>query len=130
MVFKSAIDSWYYGTMVVTAVILAIALIAVLKSGAMAGVVIVLLAAVLSLGLPIWLMLTTDYTVRTDVLDVRSGPFRWRIPRSEIHRIHPSRSLLSSPALSLNRLEIQYGQSKTILVSPADPGAFRQAIGM
>ncbi|WP_204137449.1 PH domain-containing protein [Halomicronema sp. CCY15110] len=130
MVFKSAIDTWYYVMIAVTAIILAVALVGLLKSGAIAGMVIVLLAAVLSLGLPIWLMLTTNYTVRTDVLDVRSGPFRWRIPRSEIYSIQPSRSLLSAPALSLNRLEIQYGQSKTILVSPADPEAFREAIGV
>ena len=130
MVFKSAIDGWYYAMMVVTAVVLTVALIGVLKSGAMVGVVIILLAAVLSIGLPLWLMVTTDYTVRTDVLDVKSGPFRWRIPRSEIHSIQPSRSLLSAPALSLNRLEIQYGQSKTILVSPANPERFREAIEM
>ena len=111
MVFKSAIDGWYYAMMVVTAIVLAVALIGVLKSGAMVGVVIILLVAAASLGLPLWLMVTTDYTVRTDVLDVRSGPFRWRIPRSEIHSIQPSRSLLSAPALSLNRLEIQYGQN-------------------
>ena len=130
MVFKSAIDGWYYAMMVVTAIVLAVALIGVLKSGAMVGVVIILLVAAASLGLPLWLMVTTDYTVRTDVLDVRSGPFRWRIPRSEIHSIQPSRSLLSAPDLSLNRLEIQYGQNKAILVSPADPEAFRQAIGV
>ncbi|NEQ43220.1 MAG: PH domain-containing protein [Leptolyngbya sp. SIOISBB] len=124
MCFKSAIDGWYYGVIVISAIVLGIAMFEVLKAGSTVGMLIVTVAAVLAVGLPIWLMLTTNYTIRPDVLEVRSGPFRWFIPRSEIHNVQRSRSLLSAPALSLNRLEIKYGQSKSILVSPKDQDAF------
>lgn len=124
MCFKSAIDSWYYGVLIISAMVLGLAIFEVLKARSPVGILIVTAAAVLAVGLPVWLMLTTNYTIRPDVLEVRSGPFQWFIPRSEIHSIQPSRSLLSAPALSLNRLEIKYGQSKSILVSPKEQDAF------
>ena len=124
MCFKSAIDGWYYGVIVISAIVLGISLFGVLRVGSTAGMLIIAMAAVLAVGFPIWLVLTTNYTIRPDVLVVRSGPFQWFIPRSEIHSIQPSRSLMSAPALSLNRLEIKYGQSKSILVSPKDQDTF------
>jgi hypothetical protein len=37
--------------------------------------------------------------------------------------------VLSSPALSLNRLEIRYGNGKRMLLSPQDAAGFLKAIG-
>ena len=42
------------------------------------GVVLVTLV------LPIWLLLDTNYTVTGEELRIRSGPFRWRIALSEV----------------------------------------------
>jgi hypothetical protein len=39
-----------------------------------------------------------------------------------------SRSPFSSPALSLDRLQIDYGAGKSILISPADKEGFIEAI--
>ena len=91
--------------------------------------VIIGVSAIVALGLPVWLLLSTYYLVDAGNLMIRSGPFRWSISISEIKSVEPSRSLLSSPALSLNRLEIQYGRGKTVLVSPKDVEGFRNAIG-
>ncbi|UKE71286.1 PH domain-containing protein [Xanthomonas cerealis pv. cerealis] len=78
-------------------------------------------AAVFVIGtvLPAWLLLSTAYTIESEVLIVRSGPIRQRIPLDQISDIRPSSNPISSPALSLDRLEIHYGQ-KRILISPKD----------
>jgi hypothetical protein len=42
----------------------------------------------------------------------------------DIRTVTPTRNPLSSPALSLDRLRIDYGRGRRIMVSPRDPGAF------
>ncbi len=76
-----------------------------------------------------WVLWGTYYVVKEGTLNVRSGPFRWRINIADIHRVRSSRSPLSSPALSLDRLRIEYGESRHILVSPEDQEAFIKALG-
>ena len=129
MTFRSAVDTWFYAVIVVTAVVVAAAALPALRAGNGAVVMAVGIAAVIAVGLPVWLLYSTHYTVTYEQLVIRSGPFLWRIPRSEIHEVRPTRSLLSSPALSLDRLEIRYGKGLTILVSPKDKAAFRDALG-
>ena len=65
----------------------------------------------------------TNYELSPEVLKVRSGVIRTSIPYQEIRQVRASRSWVSAPALSLDRLEITYGGSRT-LVSPRDPAAF------
>jgi hypothetical protein len=55
---------------------------------------------------------------------VRAGPFRWQVPLETLRSIRPTRSPLSSPALSLDRLELRYGQGRVLLISPADGARF------
>ncbi len=129
MVFKSAVDWWFYAVIAVSAVIVLIALYPLARSGQPWAIALAIASAVIPLGLPVWLLLTTDYTVSQGVLLVRSGPFSWSIPLAQIRAVGPSRSLLSSPALSVDRIEIQYGRGKRILVSPADREGFLRAIG-
>lgn len=74
-------------------------------------------------------MFGTSYTIDRRVLTVRSGPFRWKVPLDEIESVEATRSPLSSPALSLDRLRVRYGKRRSILVSPADKERFLQAIG-
>lgn len=52
------------------------------------------------------------------------GPFRWKIDIMTIISIRKTRNPLSSPALSLNRLEIRYGKWNTILISPKNVDQF------
>jgi hypothetical protein len=75
-----------------------------------------------------WIYLATYYEVNGSQLYIRSGPFTWQIATDEIHSVLPSGSMLSSPALSLDRLEIQYGRRRSILVSPAQRSAFLEAL--
>ena len=78
----------------------------------------------LSLGLVLWTVLGTYYTIDDARLRVRSGPFSWVIDLKDIESVTPTRSPLSSPALSLDRLRIDYGGGHSLMVSPGDKEAF------
>ncbi len=128
MKFQSAVDIWFY----LLALVLpgAIFIFIAMTIGAVDTVEIFVigLVAVLTLGFPVWLLFSTYYLVEANTLKVRCGPFKWLIPLYAIKSVKPSRSILSSPALPLSRLEIKYGQGQTILVSPKDVDGFQSAI--
>lgn len=78
--------------------------------------------------LPLWLLLGTRYTLDQGQLLIRSGPFRWRVPVADITRITSTSNPLSSPALSLDRLRIEYGRGSAIMISPRDKEQFLREI--
>lgn len=57
---------------------------------------------------------------------VRHGLITQRIPLADIEEVRPTRSPLSSPALSLDRLRIRFGKGffRSALISPADKDGF------
>ena len=74
-------------------------------------------------GLMIWVLYSTAYTLTADRLIVRSGPFRWTIALASIEEVSPSGDVWSSPACSLDRLKIRH-RSGWLLISPEDKPAF------
>lgn len=71
------------------------------------------------------LFFTTYYIVDEAVLKVKSGIFiNQTIPIASIKSITETNNLLSSPALSLDRLEIRYRKYDRVIVSPEDKGDF------
>lgn len=128
MVFRSKVDTWLSCVLLIAAAMALWAAAATLRqdsgTGLLVAVVLVLIGAVL----PMWILLGTAYSVESGTLRIRSGPFSWRISVDSIRGIEPSRSPVSSPALSLERLRVEYGAGKWILVSPADQRAFIAAI--
>jgi uncharacterized membrane protein YdbT with pleckstrin-like domain len=74
--------------------------------------------------LPVSLLTFTSYTITEKSLSIRSGLFKWEIPLNEISKIEPTNDALSSPALSLDRLRIEYGQDKSIMISPLNKAEF------
>lgn len=128
MTFKSNVDNWYYAVIVGVTVIVLFSVVVPMLSGHLSlllGAAILLL----SLGLPLWLLFSTQYLVDTESLYVKSGPFSWTIALTDIQSVTPSKAAWSSPALSLDRLEIRYGDRKRLLVSPKDRAAFIDAVG-
>lgn len=71
-----------------------------------------------------WLWLGTDYYISETTLKIKSGPFSEDIPIKEILSIRSSKNAISSPALSLDRLQIRYGYGKVVLISPKDKELF------
>src|SRR5690606_20487972 len=108
-VFTSKVDRW-----IVVLLVIAI----VLSMGAF--VFMALMADPLSIlftgglvavgaGLPLWSMAPTRCTLDGETLRINSGPFRWRVPVKQITSVTPTHNPLSSPALSIDRLSINYG---------------------
>ena len=128
MTFKSAVDLWL---LVIVALVVIISLgvsvrLALQRSSA--GYLISIWLIAVGIGLPLWLLYTTQYVVKDEVLKIQSGPFKWTIPITSISQVVETRNPLSSPALSLHRLKITYGESKTVMVSPKDREGFLGAI--
>ncbi len=73
------------------------------------------------------LLRSTYYVIENGILVIHSSFLKWRVPIAEITAVQPTRSPLSSPALSLDRLRIEYGK-KVVLVSPDDQQRFLEAL--
>jgi len=135
LTFKSRVDRWLAAVLIgaaafaVIVVVFAIA-VGVVTSGPVALLSALLLVpiAIVGAGLPVSLLKSTRYEVTASHLRVVSGPFRWSIPIKDIGGITRTANPLSSPALSLRRLRIEYGRGGAIMVSPEDEAGFLRAL--
>jgi uncharacterized membrane protein YdbT with pleckstrin-like domain len=127
--YKSKKDVWLIVIIAVafliTLISLALTLItpgAVQQGGWVSVVVVVVVwAFVGSIIFPLY------YEITPSELVVRSGILHWEIPFSSIQHVHPSHNMLASPALSLDRLRIEYmqnGKTRFMLISPKDKSGF------
>jgi len=72
----------------------------------------------------------TYYIINGEYLILRSGPIVKRIRIDDITAIKETKDMLSSPALSIDRLKIIYKQSKVgIMVSPLEKELFLRELG-
>jgi hypothetical protein len=79
--------------------------------------------------LMLWVLYGTGYTIASDQLLIRCGPFTFPVPLEEINAITPTHNPLSSPACSLDRLKIAYLDSlRSIMISPKDKPGFLSTI--
>lgn len=118
-VYPSKIDTWLWlGSAAATLGSMAVTLPLMIW---VPGPEVAVTVAVLLLGaaLPWWILASTRYTVSDESLLIRSGPFRWTVPLRDIVSITETRSPLSSPALSLDRLRIERTGGRPILISPS-----------
>lgn len=78
----------------------------------------------LTIAFIVYLLVATRYIITPQELLIESGPIRKRVALSSIVSITPIRNPISSPALSLDRLEVRYGKYDSVLISPADKVRF------
>ena len=72
-----------------------------------------------------YIFLKTKYTITTDSLKVECGfLFNQQIKIDNIRQIKETNNPISSPALSLDRLEIKFGTNSSVIVSPKDKTGF------
>jgi hypothetical protein len=124
--FATKRDTW-----LVAVVLLPLAVVpALMFSGAPTGrgaggvpVVFLLVAAVV-----VSMMLRTFYVVADDTLTVWCGPLRYRRAMRDLVQLRSSRSPVSSPAWSLDRIAIGTTRGHWLLVSPADKAGFVRAV--
>ncbi len=76
-------------------------------------------------------LVNTKYTLTDNQLIVHNGFYSNNINLTDITSITPTRNTVSAPALSLDRIEVQYadtdGNNRT-LISPKDKVVFYQAL--
>jgi len=125
--FRSKVDTWL-GALLGGAVILELGVVVFLLRLHVVGGWAIAGFLLASAALVLWVLLRTVYRLENDALAIRSGPFAMRIPLASITGIRPTRNPLSSPALSLDRLEISFGQGKSCMISPEDKTAFLAAL--
>lgn len=124
-VYPSKADAWLVAVLGLAAIASIYAAAGVAPATSGSEWAMLLSCVVLGVALPAWLLVGTRYTLGRDTLLIVSGPFRWRIPLQGITGVTPTRNPLSSPALSLDRLRIEYaGGRKAILISPRDQQGF------
>ena len=121
-VYRSKTTPWLIAVMVLALVVLVDALWRLWGDGgtterAIAGPLIVLGIVLVLSGFRV------RYWIADSVLHIRASLFRWRIPVDSIISVKPSRSWMSAPALSLDRLEILHKRG-TVWISPRDEEQF------
>lgn len=76
-----------------------------------------------------YLFYDTTYKIDDESLEIRFGfLYKINVPIKEIKEIRETNNPLSSPAASLDRLDICYGRSGSVLISPKDKQKFVQAL--
>lgn len=121
--FDSAVDMW-----LAVAMLLPLAVGSAMTAGALTGHVpfwtplLVLVPQVLV----VWILARTFYLVSGDTLSAVCGPFRSTVPLHTIRSLTATRSSLSAPALSLDRIAVAHSNG-TLVISPRDKAGFIRA---
>ena len=128
-VYRSKVDTWLlvvllFGALASVASAVTVFFVAPPAIAWLVGILLVSVGA----GLPLWLLASTYYRIDGDVLFISSGPVRVRVPVRDITSVTPTNNPLSSPALSLDRLRIEYGRGKSVMVSPRDKHGFIRSV--
>ena len=123
-VYQSKVDAWLVAVLAIAMASSLFGAVTALSASMPVTWAIAAFIAVLGVGLPLWLLFSTHYTLGDEQLLVQSGPLKWRIPLADIKSVTPSNSPLSSPALSMDRLRIDYGRYSSLMISPRDKDQF------
>jgi hypothetical protein len=96
-------------------------LVLMLIQGAWPGVLIISIV----LAFITHMFMATYYTIDGDELFVKCGfLINIKIDISTITKIEPTNTVLSSPALSFDRLEVFYNKYDSVVISPGDNAGF------
>jgi hypothetical protein len=128
--YRSKVDWWLWLVISVGIIVISVSSVALLVNppqddvpAVWIAVAMLLLAAFMA-----WILFSVRYTVTTTHLLVRAAFFRWRIPLDQIIEVYPTHNPLSSPALSLDRLRINYkrpsGKTWWVMISPKEKEQF------
>ena len=105
-------------------IVFAIALSGTIYERVWEGLIII----IVTIALIAHLFANTYYVVTPSELRIKCGIFCQKIEINKIRKISETKNIISSPALSLDRLEIMYNKFDTVLISPRDKTGFVTAI--
>lgn len=123
-VYRSKVDTWLGVILCAVPVPVAFAIWKLFNESIQGKWFIAIPIFLIGICLPFSILAYTNYTITEKSLSIRSSLLKWEIPFKEITKIESTNDPLSSPALSLDRLRIEYGQGKSILISPLDKAEF------
>ena len=123
--FPSKVDTWIGVVLVAAPLVSLLGGISAIAAGAwMAGLFPIVFIFGLY-GLAVW---PVGYVLEDDALVIRFGMMRSRVPYGAIRAVRPTKTMLSSPALSLDRLHVDAGNALGPNISPADREGFYAAL--
>ncbi len=124
--YRSKVDWWLALLLILAPVVSVSACVALVVDGKTAQLPWGLAGVVLILGIYFGLVFPMRYGIDDSHLHVRHGLCWQRVPLAEIIEVHATRNPISSPALSLDRLHVQFGAGifQAVMISPCDRDRF------
>ncbi|PBJ12148.1 PH domain-containing protein [Flavobacterium sp. ACN6] len=116
--FKSKIDLWFT---ILVGILFTLILIRLAYDQNWVGFIFILIVV----SYVVYSFLTTFYVIEGDKLKIKCGYFfNFLIEIKDVQKVSETFNIISSPALSFNRLEILYNKFNTLLISPKDKNRF------
>ena len=131
--FHSKIDWWILAFFIAMSGLLLQLVLTMYAKGTLSQNLLFAVVYALTIVLIWWPVLNTRYVIDKDTLLITCLFLKWRIPLSSIQKVTKTDFSIASPALSLDRLRIDYlkdGQAKFILLSPRNKEAFCYALNV
>jgi asparagine N-glycosylation enzyme membrane subunit Stt3 len=130
--YPSKVDVWLAVILALLPLVMLGTLVSSLRSGNREDIVAAAVSFVIIVGVYGLLVFPTRYGIGVDELIVRFGVIRQRIRFEKIREVAPTHNLLSSPALSFDRLVVRTGGSffSDTMISPADREAFLSTLAL
>lgn len=124
--YPSKIDWWVVLVLCISPLVVLSVCILFVFIGSMNGLIIGGISALFLAGIYLGLIFPMRYGIDDTYLIVRFGICRYHILLADIIEVQATRNPVSSPALSLDRLQIQFGQGfrKAVMISPAERELF------
>jgi hypothetical protein len=124
--YKSKVDWWLAPLLAIPTVVSLVVAASTFKTGVPMEMAWGFGSLLLVAGVYFGLVFPMRYGIGGDRLTIRFGICRQHVVLANILEVRPTRNPLSSPALSLDRLHIQFGSGffKAIMISPAQRESF------
>lgn len=122
--FRSNVDGWFIA---LAAVVIAVGIAGAIAAATAGTRLLPVIVAIPAIALVIWIWRSTRYVITDTSLQVRSALLNVAVPLRDITRLRRTSTALSAPALSLDRLAVEYGGG-AIVISPAERDQFVAAI--
>lgn len=124
--YRSKVDGWLVPLLGVPPVASVAVTILLLRVGTPAESLVGFGSMLAVVALYVGLVFPMKYGMDDEFLHVRFGLCRRRIRLADITDVRPTNNPLSSPALSLDRLQVRFGSGLwgALMISPAERGEF------
>lgn len=132
--YKSKVNILFPAALVVTYGLAAFVCITVIRTGGLIWLPLPLFVVAVAVA-GTWMLFGTEYRIDAHALYAKCGPFGWRIPLRNIQHVDSDPGIVSNilvvaqscsscAMLSFDRVRIDYGDGRSLNISPADKRRF------